>query len=84
MDKEKNKIEIPELVRKQLKFLGLFFGMWALLFLNGALGEFAIENEILSYELFWGEDVVDGLVALGLFAFTIFQTWAIYKYILKK
>ena len=36
-----------ELIAKQKKFLGLFFGMWALLFLNSALGWFVIEIGIL-------------------------------------
>jgi hypothetical protein len=73
-----------ELIAKQKKLLGLIFGMWALLFFNSAIGWFFIESENLFSNFFQGDDVVDGLIALGLFAFTIFQTWAIYKYILKK
>jgi|TARA_B100001971_G_C17731329_1_gene306081 hypothetical protein len=73
-----------ELIQKQKKFLGLFFGMWALLFLNSAIGWFVIEIGFLPEYFFQGDDVVDGLVALSLFAFTIFQTWVIIKYILKK
>jgi len=68
-----------ELIQKQKKFLGLFFGMWALLILNSAIGYYLIESDATQTNLLHGDGV-----AFGVFAFTIFQTWAIYKYILKK
>ena len=68
-----------ELIQKQKKFLGLFFGMWALLILNSAIGYYLIESDATQTNLLYG----DGK-ALGVFAFTIFQTWVIIKYILKK
>ena len=71
-----------ELVEKQKKLLGLIVGMWALLIFNGFLMDLFInEFGIASYELKKAED---GFIAIGLFAFTIFQMWAIYKFILKK
>jgi hypothetical protein len=70
-----------EIIQKQLKLLSLFFGMWALLLLNGFLMDILNKFSLTSYDLKGAED---GFIAIGLFTFTIFQMWAIFKYILKK
>ena len=72
-----------ELIAKQKKLLGLFFGMWALLLFNGFVFDLLDELGLYTDSLHpYGID--DGFILISLFAFTIFQMWAIYKYILKK
>lgn len=70
-----------ELIAKQKKFLGLIFGMWALVivnsFLYGFLNHFDLGFANLGH-------VDNEFVTIVVYAFSIFQTWAIYKYILKK
>lgn len=68
-----------ELIAKQMKLLGLFFGTWALLLVNGLMFEFLLEAYLDGYVVRGNGDLT-----IGLFAFTIFQTWVIIKYILKK
>ena len=64
-----------ELIAKQKKLLGLFFGMWALFLVN-----LHILNFILVVEFRMDMESMP----LPLSLITIFQMWAIYKYILKK
>ena len=72
-----------ELIAKQKKLLGLVFGAWALLLVNSWIFDILDEIGIYSDALDpFGVD--DGFIIISLFAFTIFQMWAIYKYILKK
>jgi len=63
-----------ELIAKQKKFLGLFFGMWALFMVNLFILYFILDDLRMNK---------DGMF-LPLSLITIFQMWAIYKYILKK
>jgi len=89
MDKEKNKIKIakiPELVRKQLKLLGLFFGTWALFSGNMFMLQkviYLVPTNILPYK---PEHINDyrNVAFIIISVFTILQMCAIYKYILKK
>ena len=70
-----------KLTEIQKQFLRLFFGMWALLLFNGFIYD-------LLYVLGRGSlhpyDIEDGFILISLFAFTIFQMWILYKYILNK
>jgi len=63
-----------ELIAKQKKFLGLFFGMWALFLVNMFILYFFLDDLRIDKES----------MPLPLSLITIFQMWAIYKYILKK
>jgi len=63
-----------ELIAKQKKFLGLFFGFWALFLVNMFILYFILDDARMK---------MDGF-ALPVSLITIFQMWAIYKYILKK
>ncbi len=92
MDKEKNKIiipEIPELVRKQLKLLGLFFGTWALflgnmLMLNQIIKTFKTFQITFMPYTFEHMNNFRNVAFIIISVFTILQMCAIYKYILKK
>jgi len=64
-----------ELIQKQKKFLGLFFGMWALFLVNMFILYFFLVDELR---------IDKESMPLPLSLITIFQMWAIYKYILKK
>ena len=70
-----------EIIAKQKKLLGLIFGMWALVivnsFLYGFLNRFDLGYANLGH-------VDNEFVTIVVYAFSIFQMWAIYKYILKK
>tara|TARA_B110000116_G_C16271435_1_gene331010 strand:+ start:318 stop:533 length:216 start_codon:yes stop_codon:yes gene_type:complete len=68
-----------ELIAKQMKLLGLFFGTWALLLVNSLMFEFLLDMNLVGYVI-----RSNGDPTISLFALTIFQMWAIYKYILKK
>ena len=68
-----------DLIAKQMKLLGLFFGTWALLLVNSLMFEFLLDMNLVGYVI-----RSNGDPTISLFALTIFQMWAIYKYILKK
>jgi len=63
-----------ELIAKQKKFLGLLFGFWALFLVNMFILYFILDDLQMNKDGF----------SLQLSLITIFQMWAIYKYILKK
>ncbi|MBT6051544.1 MAG: hypothetical protein HOK52_03830 [Candidatus Marinimicrobia bacterium] len=74
-----------ELIAKQKKFLGLFFGSWALILLNWLIMHLCLNPLMIS--LLDRRFVPSGgwsYVLMSAFALSIFQMWAIYKYILKK
>ena len=68
-----------ELIAKQKKLLGLIFGTWALLLVNSWIFELLNDSNLIGY----GVRNVEG-TTISVFALTIFQMWAIYKYFLKK
>lgn len=69
-----------ELIGKPMKFLGLLFGSWALMVINWKL--FWIVDDFAYLDVY--EFGVRENILICVFALTIFQLWAIYKYILKK
>ncbi|MBT7424275.1 MAG: hypothetical protein HN782_08715 [Candidatus Marinimicrobia bacterium] len=70
-----------ELIAKQKKFLGLFFGSWALIVINWQV-LWEIEYYLANFST--GYEMERGALIICIFALTIFQLWVIYKYILKK
>jgi hypothetical protein len=76
-----------ELIEKQLKLLGLFFGTWALFLGNMIMLHNVIFNTITTgLAPYTVEDVNDlrNLAFIIISVFTVLQMWAIFKYILKK
>ena len=86
MDKEENKIIIPELVRKQLKLLGLFFGTWALFSGNMLMLHKIIYTFQIPFRPYLPDHMDDfrSVAFIIISVFTVLQMCAIYKYILKK
>jgi|TARA_B110000014_G_C19750367_1_gene391033 hypothetical protein len=74
-----------ELIQKQFKLLGLIFGMWALFLVNMLILNIILVEDwylpTLGMQIL-GMDTE--IMPLPLSLITIFQMWAIYKYILKK
>ena len=66
-------------ISKLKEFLILYFVSWALVFIN--TGAYVLLDE--AGGVFYGFDD-NGSFVIGIFAITIIQIWAIYKYILKK
>tara|TARA_Y100000590_G_scaffold192670_1_gene218965 strand:+ start:792 stop:1007 length:216 start_codon:yes stop_codon:yes gene_type:complete len=66
-------------ISKLKEFLILYFVSWALVVIN--TGAALLLDE--AGDLFYGLDD-NGSLVIGIFAITIIQIWAIYKYILKK
>ena len=76
-----------ELIAKQKKLLGLFFGTWALFLGNMIMLHNVIFNTITTgLAPYTVEDVNDlrNLAFIIISVFTVLQMWAIFKYILKK
>ena len=74
-----------ELIQKQFKLLGLIFGMWALFLVNMLILNIILVEDWYLPNFFMqilGMDTE--IMPLPLSLITIFQMWAIYKYILKK
>ena len=75
-----------ELIQKQLKLLGLFFGTWVLFSGNMVM----LQKVMWSFGSMFTPQVIDdvndirNLAFIIISVFTILQMWAIYKYILKK
>ena len=70
---------------KQLKFLGLVVGFWALIFFNATI--LLLVRTITNYESFFGgiiNDIWLDSKAFDYILIGIFQTWVIIKYIMKK
>ena len=74
-----------ELIQKQFKLLGLIFGTWALFLVNMLILNIILVEDwylpTLGMQIL-GMDTE--IMPLPLSLITIFQMWAIYKYILKK
>jgi len=76
-----------ELIAKQKKLLGLFFGTWALFLGNMIMLHNVIFNTITTFlKPRTVEHVNDlrNLAFIVISVFTVLQMWAIFKYILKK
>ena len=75
-----------EIIAKQKKLLGLIFGMGALVLVNLVMHRSIIFffDGLIPLWLMSTQDLQTPSLTLGIFSFTIFQMWAIYKYILKK
>jgi len=71
-----------ELIAKQKKFLGLFFGSWALIVINWTLFWILESSSLPNFYI--PSDEIRANVLICVWALTIFQLWVIYKYILKK
>jgi len=75
-----------ELIQKQLKLLGLFFGTWVLFSGNMVM----LQKVMWSFGSMFTPQVIDdvndirNLAFIIISVFTILQMSAIYKYILKK
>ena len=77
-----------ELIQKQLKLLGLFFGTWVLFSGNMVMLQ-KVMWSIPYTSLFNPQVIADvndirNLAFIIISVFTVLQMWAIYKYILKK
>ena len=66
---------------RQLQFLGLIIGFYALLLLNSFIVEFIYD---VTYPINGVGLSLEDNTHIGIWLATIFQTWVIIKYIMKK